>query len=119
MCEQDAGKSLGHSPAHVPAARSAAGESRQQVPVSRVEALILDDDGDDDVDGLLDARRRLLAVSDRKVLHEVRVDGHALDQLDSHGLELHDVRQLDIDEHATRHRFALFDSFCAGGLPRA
>ena len=81
---------------------------------SRVEALIFDDDGD----GLLDARRRLLAVSDRKVLHEVRVDGHALDQLDGHGLKLHDERQLDIDEHATRHRFALFDSFCAGGVPQ-
>ena len=38
--------------------------------------------------------------------------------IDRHGLKLHDERQLQIDEHATRHRFALSDSFGAGGVPQ-
>ena len=39
-----------------------------------------------------------------KVLHEVVVQGHALDQLDEAGKAVHDKRHLRIDEEVTRWR---------------
>jgi len=58
-------------------------------------------------DGLDEARVELLATSKLKVLHEIEVRGHALDDLDADGRLLHDQRPLRIDEEVTRHRLPL------------
>ena len=55
-------------------------------------------------DGLDEARAALLKTSNSICMHEIEVEGHALDQLTCTGRTVHDRRWLCIDEEATRYR---------------
>ena len=78
-------------------------------PPLLLDARLLEQSSLEVGDGLDDARAVLLSTVDTKVLHEISVRGHALDQLDLAGMLLHDKRQLSIDEVVTRYRSPLRD----------